>query len=83
MANQTLQKLNHTRFDWPRWKQYLFLALVFALGILIGRLMIDRLQLVAGIVAVLGAMALVFLSERKSQPARGTPTTASSKKRGK
>jgi protein-S-isoprenylcysteine O-methyltransferase Ste14 len=49
----------------PAWKQWLIVVLVFALGVLIGRLLINQWQLVAGVLIVGLALAALVLSERK------------------
>lgn len=49
----------------PAWKQWLIAMLIFVLGVLIGRLLIDRWQLVTGVLAVSLALLALVLSERK------------------
>lgn len=50
---------------WPAWKHWIFITCVFVLGLLIGRLLIDRWQLVAAIAAVVLCMALLVLPGKK------------------
>jgi protein-S-isoprenylcysteine O-methyltransferase Ste14 len=49
----------------PAWKQWLIVVLVFALGVLIGRLLINQWQLVAGILAVSLALLALVIPNRK------------------
>lgn len=71
MTTNTLLKTNNQRVsDWPKWKHSAFLALVFVLGILVGRLLIDQWRLVTGVVLVLCDLAAIVWSERSQQRAK-------------
>lgn len=50
---------------WPAWKHYVFMLALFALGIVVGRLVLENwpLLLISG--AVASVLLLVLYSERK------------------
>jgi lipoprotein signal peptidase len=51
---------------WPAWKHYLIMLLIFAMGIIVGRLVLENwlLLLISGVIMI--GLLLLLYTERKS-----------------
>lgn len=64
---------------WPAWKHALFMIGIFALGIIVGRLVLENWPLLLIFLMVASALALILASERKGS--KKTLTTMKQKRK--